>query len=116
MTDYIAFCGLDCEQCEARIATVNDDNELRTKVAKEWSELNGVEINPEMINCVGCRLTGVKFPYCQSMCEIRKCALGRKFETCGDCKEMNACAKLSPIISTNPDAKHRLGGNGSTKR
>lgn len=24
MTDYIAFCGLDCEQCEARIATVND--------------------------------------------------------------------------------------------
>ena len=24
MTDYIAFCGLDCEQCEARKATVND--------------------------------------------------------------------------------------------
>lgn len=34
MTDYIAFCGLDCEQCEARIATVNDDNELRKKVAE----------------------------------------------------------------------------------
>ena len=22
MTDYIAFCGLDCEQCEARIAII----------------------------------------------------------------------------------------------
>lgn len=32
MTDFIAYCGLDCETCEARIATVNDDNELRAKV------------------------------------------------------------------------------------
>ncbi len=23
MNDYIAYCGLDCETCEARIATVN---------------------------------------------------------------------------------------------
>ena len=110
MTDFIAFCGLDCEQCDARKATFNDDNELRVKVAKEWSELNGVEITPDMINCVGCRLTGVKFPYCQSMCEIRQCALGRKVETCGDCHEMNTCSKLSQIISTNPDARRRLEG------
>ena len=29
MKDYIAYCGLDCETCEARIATVNNDNDLR---------------------------------------------------------------------------------------
>ena len=52
MKKYIAYCGLDCEGCEARRATVNDDDSLRQKVAKEWSELNGVEITPEMINCV----------------------------------------------------------------
>ncbi len=108
MTDYIAFCGLDCEKCEARIATVNDDNELRQKVAKEWSELNGVEITPEMINCVGCRLTGVKTPYCQSMCPIRQCALGRKVETCGDCAEMTACEKVAMIIGNNEEARKRL--------
>ena len=34
MNKYIAYCGLDCETCEARIATVNDDNELREEVAK----------------------------------------------------------------------------------
>ena len=34
MNEYIAYCGLDCETCEARIATANDDNELREKVAK----------------------------------------------------------------------------------
>ena len=49
---------MDCEACEARIATVNNDAELRQRVAKEWSELNGVEITPEMINCAGCRIDG----------------------------------------------------------
>ena len=44
MNDYIAYCGLDCESCKARLATINDDNELRLKVSKEWSRLNGVEI------------------------------------------------------------------------
>ena len=53
MDDYIAYCGLNCETCEARLATVNNDVELRRRIAKEWSELNGVEITPEMINCVG---------------------------------------------------------------
>ncbi len=38
MKDYIAFCGPDCEGCEVRIATVNDDDKLRRKVAENWSE------------------------------------------------------------------------------
>lgn len=108
MTEYIAFCGLDCEQCEARIATITDDNKLREKVAEEWSKLNGVEITPDMINCVGCRLTGVKFAYCQSMCQIRQCALGKNFETCGDCAEAKSCSKVSEIISNNPEARERI--------
>ncbi len=32
MKDFIAYCGLDCESCEARLATVNNDNELRLHV------------------------------------------------------------------------------------
>ena len=60
MNDYIAYCGLDCERCEARLATVNNDDSLRQEIAHEWSELNGAEITPEMINCSGCRIEGVK--------------------------------------------------------
>ena len=63
MNQYIGYCGLNCENCEARIATATDDNLLREKVAKEWSELNSSEITPDMINCVGCRIDGVKTPY-----------------------------------------------------
>lgn len=106
--NYIAYCGLDCETCEAHIATVNNDNDLRIKVAKEWSELNGVEITPEMINCAGCRIEGVKTPFCDSLCPIRQCALGKAVETCGDCSEMSTCEKLVMITGNNEEALKRL--------
>ena len=108
MNEYIAYCGLDCEACKARIATVNNDAELRQRVAKEWSELNGVEITPEMINCTGCRIEGAKTPYCGSLCPIRQCALGRGVETCGACAEMENCKKLGAITEHNADAAARL--------
>ena len=111
MNQYIACCGLDCETCEARLATVNNDDALRAKVAKLWSDLNGVEITPEMINCVGCRINGVKTPYCESLCPIRQCALGRGTETCGDCSEMDSCEKLGTITEHNSDALNRLKTN-----
>ena len=31
MNKLIAYCGLDCEQCEARIATVNQDESMKVK-------------------------------------------------------------------------------------
>ena len=79
MKEFTAYCGLNCEVCEARIATVNNDNQLRKKVAMEWSELNHVEITPEMINCSGCRIDGVKTPFCDKFCEIRQCAMATKY-------------------------------------
>ena len=51
MKDGIGYCGLDCEKCDAYIATINDDQALREKTAKLWAELNNVSILPEHINC-----------------------------------------------------------------
>ncbi len=108
MKNFIAYCGLDCEACEARLATVNNDDELRGKVAKLWSELNHTDITPEMINCSGCRLAGVKTPYCDKLCPIRQCALRKGFETCGDCGDLDACDKIGMILQNNPGALHNL--------
>ena len=108
MKELIAYCGLDCEKCEARIATVNCDEELRKKVAKEWSELNGAKITPEMIRCLGCRVDGVKTPYCEALCPIRQCALKKGVETCGDCPALNACEKVGMIVKNNPGALKNL--------
>lgn len=34
MNRYIACCGLNCEACEARLATIHNDDALRAKVAE----------------------------------------------------------------------------------
>lgn len=109
MDRFIACCGLDCERCEARIATVNDDDVLRRRVAEEWSRLNGVEITPEMINCVGCRIEGAKTPYCESLCPVRLCVEEKGYETCGDCPDLRGCAKVAAIIAGNPQTLRNLG-------
>ena len=108
MKTMIAFCGLDCEKCDAYIATKQDDQVLREKTAKLWSELNGAEITPEMIHCEGCRANGVKTPYCESLCPVRLCALNRRMETCGNCAEMEKCEKVGMIIGSNPEARRNL--------
>ncbi len=108
MKKLIAYCGLDCEKCEARTATLNNDNVLRVKVARLWSEMNGVEITPEMINCEGCCADGVKTPFCDSLCSIRQCALGKAVETCGECTAMNGCKTVGMIISNNAEALENL--------
>lgn len=37
----IGCCGLDCEKCDARIATITNDNALREKTAALWTKRNG---------------------------------------------------------------------------
>ena len=108
MNDYIAYCGLDCEGCDARIATANNDDALRKKVAKLWSELNGVPITPDMIFCDGCRMNGRKTPYCESLCPIRQCALEKGVSTCAGCGELLTCEKVGMILENNDEARKRL--------
>ena len=36
MKRMIGYCGLDCEKCDAYLATINDDQALREKTAKLW--------------------------------------------------------------------------------
>ena len=108
MNKFTAYCGLNCENCEARLATINNDDEQRKKVAELWTKLNGVTITFEMINCMGCRIDGIKTPYCESLCPIRKCAKNKGFETCGNCAKMKSCKKLSAITENNKEALHNL--------
>jgi len=110
MKQLIACCGLDCEFCDARIATVNNDNELREKTAKLWREnYNAPHITTESINCIGCRVDGAKFGYC-NVCEIRICAAGKNFNTCGDCSELNTCQIVGAVLQHVPDARENLKG------
>ncbi len=103
----IAYCGLDCDQCEAFIATRNNDDALRVKVAAEWAKQYNAPIKPEHINCTGCKSAGVKTYYCDQLCEIRKCATRKSVGTCAECPDY-ACALLTPLLAAAPQAKRTL--------
>lgn len=108
MKDLIAYCGLDCEICDARTATLNNDDVLREKVAKKWTEMNGINITTDMINCEGCRCDGVKTVYCDSLCEIRQCAIKKEYKTCGYCHDISNCKKVAMILNNNEKARKNL--------
>jgi len=107
--NLIAPCGLDCESCDVRIATINDDNELRARTAEKWCRLNGTDtIKPEHMNCLGCMSEGVKTVFCTSMCRVRKCCLSKGFTNCAHCDVKRTCEDLSVFISNNADAYERI--------
>lgn len=108
MKELIACCGLDCEKCDARIATVHNDNALREKTASLWAQMNHAPITAEMINCMGCCADGVKTPFCDGMCEIRQCNLNKGFATCADCAEMETCDVLGEIRKNSQEAYDNL--------
>ena len=87
MKEMIGYCGLDCEKCDAYLATINDDHALREKTAKLWAELNH-----------------------DSLCGIRQCALKKGVMTCGDCPDLEKCQMVGMVISNTPEALKNLKG------
>ncbi|MEO0185387.1 MAG: DUF3795 domain-containing protein [candidate division WOR-3 bacterium] len=107
MENLIAYCGLDCASCPAYIAKKNNDDALRKKTAQEWSKMFNVELKPEEINCDGCTIVGKHIGYCETMCEMRKCAMQKKIVNCAYCEEY-PCEKLNAFFDQVPEAKQRL--------
>jgi flavodoxin len=103
----VSYCGLNCEECEAFVATKNNDGPLKEKVAKNWSKLYGIKVEPKDISCAGCKSSEKKDKYCESMCKIRKCCQQKEIETCAHC-EAFACEYLQEVFDYSLDAKKTL--------
>lgn len=104
MEKLISCCGLNCATCDARIATIKNDDKLRKATADKWRvSFNAPDLSYTMINCTGCREEGVKFSHCD-MCEIKNCVKAKGFSTCGECKEMETCTIVSGIHKYVPEA------------
>ena len=108
MEKLIACCGLNCATCDARIATMTNDDKLREVTAEKWRTQYGApDITAEMINCTGCREEGVKIGHCAE-CEIRNCVHAKGFNTCADCENLEGCKIVGGILQFVPEALENL--------
>ena len=98
----IAYCGLNCSNCDAFLATQEDNASKRDYTAQKWSKLYKAEIMPEQINCEGCKSNGPRFFHCD-MCDIRQCCQSKQIDNCAVCNEY-MCDTLSNFIKLAPDA------------
>jgi hypothetical protein len=98
----IAYCGLNCSQCDAYLATQEDSEAGRQATARKWSRMYRSEIKPEQIHCHGCKTKGAKFFHC-SVCEIRQCCTTKGVEHCAAC-DRYVCDTLAGFINLAPEA------------
>jgi hypothetical protein len=110
----IVFCGLDCVQCPAYIATQSGDPAALEKTAAMWREqFNSPDITAASIVCDGCAAQGRLSGY-GATCQIRACALERGLETCAPCVDYDGCDKLGAFHVHAPEAKATLDGIQAT--
>jgi hypothetical protein len=106
MNEMIASCGLDCLVCPAYIATKENDDVKRKKVADMWSKLLKTTLAVKDINCDGCLSeTGTLFGHCKN-CPIRQSAKERKVKNCAYCPDYS-CKKLDAFLDFLPNKEAR---------
>jgi hypothetical protein len=107
MKPLTAFCGINCAECPAYIATQSNDNAAREKVAKEWQKMYNPNIKASDINCDSCTSSSTKlFNHCHE-CKIRQCGIDKKVTNCAHCQEY-ACDKLTEFFNMVPNCKTTL--------
>ena len=106
MSEMIAYCGLDCNECRAFKATQAGDIERKRQIAKQWTEGLKVEFKTEDIDCRGCKSRAIS-GWCRKICKIRPCAEERKIETCAHCDDY-PCEKLKEFLSSESVATKNL--------
>ena len=82
MKRILAYCGLVCGECPAYHATQANDDEMRSKIAAEWSESLGGALTKEDINYDGYLGTAGRKVGCCNEYTMRVCAVKRGMENC----------------------------------
>ncbi len=112
----MGYCGLDCAECPAYTATVANDAGKIAEVAAEWSQMFSADIKSEHVWCEGCKGDGRKSAYCESMCEVKKCATGKTLSDCGHCDDMEGCATIGEIFKNASCAETRIKDIAATRK
>jgi hypothetical protein len=108
MAKLLSYCGLDCGECEAYIATQKDDRAGLEAVAKNWAaQFGGKELGADSCVCDGCAAGQRVSTAHAATCGIRLCASKRGVTTCAHCADYG-CATLQQFFAFAPVLKEKL--------
>jgi hypothetical protein len=111
MPTLLGACGLICSDCKAYVATMANDAAAIARVAQEWSQEYGGDIQPEYVWCEGCMTAGErKCGHCAE-CDIRACAVEQGLPNCGACPGFAAepvCEKIAGFMEMVPQVRETL--------
>ena len=99
-------CGMNCEACGARRATLAHDNVMLAKIAAKEENGGRGFVLPFRLRCTGCTAPGIKSIHCAE-CAIRECALSNHMPHCGFCPDY-PCELGAPFWEAVPEYKHNL--------
>ncbi len=107
MDKIIAYCGLNCTECPAYVATQAKDQKALDKIVEQWrTEYHAPNITVESVMCDGCLTGSRKCAHCFE-CEVRACGIERGVVNCAACPDY-ACAKLEAFFKMAPHARKNL--------
>jgi Protein of unknown function (DUF3795) len=108
MAKILAFCGLDCGECEAYVATQADDRAGLEETAQKWAKQFGGSVGSwEACICDGCSSAKRISTAHAATCAIRLCAAKREVVTCAHCADYG-CATLQQFFAFAPVLKEKL--------
>lgn len=108
MAKIQAYCGLDCGECEAYIATQKNDRAGLEATAKKWEQqFGGNPVSADACICDGCPSGKRTSTAHAATCAIRVCASARGVTTCAHCRDYG-CETLKQFFAFAPVLKDKL--------
>ena len=108
MAKMLAYCGLDCGECEAYLASRTDDRAALEKVAEKWTrEFGAKSLTAEMCICDGCAAGARVNSVHAATCGLRLCASARRVATCAHCDDF-MCETLRQFVQFAPVLGEKL--------
>ncbi len=108
MAKLQAYCGLDCGECEAYVATQKNDRAGLEATAAKWGQqFGGKTVAAEACICDGCSAGKRASTAHAATCAIRLCASARGVVTCAHCQDYG-CATLQGFFAFAPVLKEKL--------
>ena len=103
----VAACGIYCGGCNDYLAYLENDDELRKKVALEVKKDTTTDVPWRKVGCQGC-WGDIHNPWTASLeCKIRQCVEKKGFATCASCAAF-PCETFSRQFDENSNPRKNI--------